>query len=60
MVTQETPQVFLGLDVGKSEHWACAITEAQKVVWNKALPNDEAKLVDMYTRLQEQDRKSVV
>ena len=53
MVTQETPQVFLGLDVGKSEHWACAITSGRKVIWNKALPNDEAKLVDMYTRLQE-------
>lgn len=60
MVTQETPQVFLGLDVGKSEHWACAITAAQKVVWNKALPNDEAKLVDMYTRLQEHGSLLVV
>ena len=53
MVTHEIPQVFLGLDVGKSEHWACAITAGRKVIWNKALPNDEAKLVDMYTRLQE-------
>ena len=53
MVTHEIPQVFLGLDVGKSEHWACAITSGRKVIWNKALPNDEAKLVDMYTRLQE-------
>lgn len=53
MVVYEAPQVFLGLDVGKSEHWACAITAAQKVIWNKALPNDEAKLVDMYKRLQE-------
>ena len=52
MVTQETPHVFLGLDVGKTEHWACAITTGQKVAWNKALPNDEAKLVDMYTQLQ--------
>ena len=51
MVTQETPQVFLGLDVGKSEHWACAITSGRKVIWNKALPNDEAKLVDMYRAL---------
>mgnify|MGYP002724471878 CR=1 FL=1 len=49
MITHEAPQVFLGLDVGKSEHWACAVTADQKVVWNKALPNDEAKLVDMYS-----------
>ena len=53
MVTQETRQVFLSLDVVKIEHWACAVTEEQRAVWNKALPNDEAKLVDMYTRLQE-------
>ncbi len=53
MVTHQTPEVFLGLDVGKTKHWACAITADRKVVWNKALPNDEAKLIDMYTRLQE-------
>lgn len=60
MVTQDVPQVFLGLDVGKSEHWACAITSGQEIIWNRALPNDEAKLVDMYTRLQEQGSLLVV
>ena len=60
MITHEAPQVFLGLDVGKSEHWACAVTADQKVVWNKALPNDEAKLVDMYKRLQEHGSLLVV
>lgn len=52
MVTHQTPEVFLGLDVGKTKHWACAITADGKVVWNKALPNDETKLIDVYTRLQ--------
>ncbi len=60
MVTHETPEVFLGLDVGKTEHWACAITMNQKVVWNKALPNDEAKLIDMYRSLQEHGSLLVV
>lgn len=60
MVTHETPEVFLGLDVGKTEHWACAITLNQKVVWNKALPNDEAKLIDMYRSLQEHGSLLVV
>ena len=60
MVTHETPRVFLGLDVGKTEHWACAITMNQKVVWNKALPNDEAKLIDMYRSLQEHGSLLVV
>lgn len=60
MVTHETPEVFLGLNVGKTEHWACAITMNQKVVWNKALPNDEAKLIDMYRSLQEHGSLLVV
>lgn len=60
MVTHETPEVFLGLDVGKTEHWACAITMNQKVVWNKTLPNDEAKLIDMYRSLQEHGSLLVV
>ena len=60
MVTHETPEVFLGLDVGKTEHWACAITMNQTVVWNKALPNDEAKLIDMYRSLQEHGSLLVV
>ena len=37
--------VFLGLDVGKTNHWACALTRDGKKLWNKALPNDEQRLV---------------
>ncbi len=60
MVTQQAPHVFLGLDVGKTQHWACAVTADQKAIWNKAPPNDEAKLVDMYTHLQEHGQLLVV
>lgn len=38
------PAVFVGLDVGKSDHHAVALTAAGKTVLDKALPNDEAKL----------------
>ena len=37
-------EVFVGLDVGKSEHHAVALDRTGKVLFDKALPNDEAKL----------------
>ena len=43
--------VFLGLDVGKTNHWACALTRDGKKLWNKALPNDEQRLVALYNKL---------
>jgi transposase len=36
--------VFLGLDVGKSDHYAVALDRGGKVLYDKALPNSEAKL----------------
>jgi hypothetical protein len=41
---QELPAVFVGLDVGKSDHHAVAVTAAGKTVYDKALPNDETRL----------------
>lgn len=39
---QPQPPVFLGLDVGESDHHA--VTAAGKTVYDKAPPNDEARL----------------
>ena len=36
--------VFIGLDVGKSDHHAVALDRAGKVLYDKGLPNSEAKL----------------
>lgn len=36
---------FLGLDVGKGEHHATAVTPAGKKAFDKRLPNSEPKLV---------------
>lgn len=30
--------IFLGLDVGKTDHWACTVTIDSKKIWNKTLP----------------------
>ena len=37
-------EVFLGLDVGKVEHHACALDPDGKRLYDKPLPNDEAAL----------------
>lgn len=36
--------IFLGLDVGKTDHWGCVLRADGTKVWNKTLPNAEAKL----------------
>lgn len=52
--------IFLGLDVGKTDHWACAVTRDGTKIWNKTLPNDEAKLTAVYQGLISQGRVLVV
>lgn len=43
--------LFIGLDVGKSEHHATALTRDGNRVYDKALPNDESKLRALLTEL---------
>ncbi|MGP5666589.1 IS110 family transposase, partial [Glutamicibacter arilaitensis] len=50
MITTDI-EIFLGLDVGKTDHWACAVTQDGTKIWNKTLPNDEAKLTAVYQKL---------
>lgn len=44
--------VFLGLDVGKGEHHATAVTTAGKKAFDKRLPNSEPKLREVFGKLQ--------
>ncbi len=43
--------VFCGLDVGKSDHHACALAPDGTRLHDKALPNDETALREVFTRL---------
>lgn len=43
--------LFIGLDVGKSEHHATALTHAGEKVYDKPLPNDETRLKQLFTDL---------
>ena len=48
----EDIEVFIGIDVGKSEHWATALSRDGRKALDKALPNDEDRLREVYQRLQ--------
>lgn len=43
---------FLGLDVGKGEHHATAVTPAGKKAFDKRLPNSEPKLREVFAKLR--------
>jgi transposase len=43
--------VFCGLEVGKAEHHGCALEPSGHRLHDRALPNDQASLVEVFTRL---------
>src|SRR5699024_7561185 len=45
--------IWLGLDVGKSNHHGCALTSTAERVYDRELPQDEAALGQVLTGLQE-------
>lgn len=52
--------VFLGLDVGTEEHDACGLDPDGNRVHDKALPQDEAKLRELFAKLALRGRVLVV
>ncbi|MFD5087550.1 IS110 family transposase [Kitasatospora sp. NPDC058406] len=52
MTSTDGIDLYLGLDVGKGEHHATALTPAGKKVFDKALPNSEPRLRELFTKLQ--------
>jgi hypothetical protein len=53
-------EVYCGLDVGKSEHHAAALNAAGERVFDKPLPQDEARPRDLFTGLQQHGRVLVI
>lgn len=41
---ESTSRTVLGLDVGKTSHWACLVSGSEKVLANRPVANSEAKL----------------
>lgn len=48
--------VYCGLNVGKSEHHATTLTPAGERIFDKALPQDEAPLRELFTSLSQHGR----
>ncbi len=58
--TREPYAVFCGVDVGKAEHHACALDVSGRRLHDKALPNDEASITGVLSRLAERGKVLVV
>jgi hypothetical protein len=52
--------VFLGLDVGKGEHYACALDPSGKKLHDKPLPKEEQRLRALFSQLSRHGRILVV
>lgn len=46
------PQVWVGIDVGKASHHACAVDETGKVVWTQKLANEQRAIEAVIDRAQ--------
>ncbi|MBR7838732.1 IS110 family transposase [Actinospica durhamensis] len=56
----EDVAVYLGLDVGKGEHHATALSPGGKRLYDRALPNSEPKLRALFAKLAKHGRVLVV
>ena len=43
-------RAWVGIDVGKTSHHACAIDETGKVVWNQKVSNEQRAIEQLVTR----------
>lgn len=44
------PRVWIGIDVGKANHHACALDDAGAVCWSQKLGNDQRSLEQLVER----------
>ena len=44
------PQMWVGIDVGKTSHHACAVDETGKVVWTQKLVNEQRAIEQVIDR----------
>lgn len=49
----DSVDLVVGVDVGKGEHHAVALNRAGKVLFDKALPNDEGKMRAVLQKLKQ-------
>lgn len=47
------PEIYLGLDVGKTNHHATALHASGQKIWDKPLPQSEPKIRELLTKLSQ-------
>lgn len=52
--------IWLGIDVGKTDHWATAVNNAGEQIYSHSLPNDERELHQIYDTLAAHGRMLIV
>ncbi|STC40830.1 IS110 family transposase [Corynebacterium amycolatum] len=52
MEPSATPEIIIGLDVGKTGHHACALTNTGERIYDKPLPQDEAARREIFASMQ--------
>ncbi len=52
MEPSTTPEIIIGLDVGKTGHHACALTNTGERIYDKPLPQDEAARREIFASMQ--------
>ena len=52
MEPSRTPEIIIGLDVGKTGHHACALTNTGERIYDKPLPQDEAARREIFASMQ--------
>jgi transposase len=52
--------VWVGIDIAKEVHWACAVDDAGQVLWDRRVDNDPAALQGLVDQLLEGDQRPVV
>jgi transposase len=45
-----SPQVWVGIDVGKTSHYACAVDETGKVAWSQKVANEQRAIEQLIGR----------
>lgn len=46
----EDPRIWVGIDVGKTAHHACAIDATGKVCWSQKVSNDQQSIEQLISR----------
>ena len=50
MAPPRRPEIVIGLDVGKSSHWACVATRDGEVLASEPIPNREDAIDGLYAQ----------